>query len=175
MAQEITYFTLEGLDRLERFLKTLPAKVQQDSLRKAATYATTPLLAAARKEVPVDKGGLKQRLEKRVKVYRRTGTVLAMIGANRDKKTYYHGRKKKGTDVNTSDHPTNILELIHFGYFTRAREDFVGPRKFVPPNRFLSRAFKRAEPLMRQRFKEKLKRDLPKDIARLKKKGVISV
>lgn len=167
MAESVT-FTLEGLARLERFFKKLPAKVQQDSLKKAATFATTPLLKSTRQEAPEDLGGLRERFVKKVKVYRHSGSVLAMVGLDANKPTYYHGRKKRGGSGYYPDHPDNILHLLTFGKTNRD-----GSR--TPPNRFQSRAFKSTLGQMKLRFKSKLKRDLPKDIARLKTKGVLTV
>ena len=167
MAKSVT-FTLEGLGRLEKFFKKLPAKVQQDSLKKAATFATTPLLKSTRQEAPEDLGGLKERFTKKIKVYRSSGTVMAMVGLDAKKPTYYHGRKKRGVSGYYPDHPDNILHLLTFGKLNRD-----GSR--TAPNRFQSRAFNRNLGVMKLRFQSKLKRDLPKDIARLKSKGVVKV
>lgn len=163
-------FKLEGLDRLQRFFQKLPAKVQQDSLRKAATFATTPLLRATKQEAPRETGALRESLVKKVKLYRNSGTIMAMIGVEKGFVRFYGSFREQAKGKRSIRQiPGKYLHLVEFGSYNQR----TGGRN--APNRFMERAFKRVEPLMIQRFRQKLKRDLPKDIARLKKKGVVRV
>lgn len=140
------------MQRHAKFMLTLPAKIQQNSARKATTFASTPLLKAAREEAPEEYGALKEGLIKVNRTYRRAGTVMSIVGVKKGFTRYYSGRKQV---------PGNYLHLVLFG------------TRHSRPNRFLERAFRRAKPQIRPRFFSKIKRDLPKDIARAKRKGAL--
>tara|TARA_S200002703_G_scaffold61685_1_gene53589 strand:- start:11054 stop:11533 length:480 start_codon:yes stop_codon:yes gene_type:complete len=143
-----------------KFLLSLPVKIQQNSARKATTFASTPLLKAARDRAPVEFGALKESLIKVNRTYKRAGVVMSLVGKKRGFQRYYRGRKnKEGKPV--GDLPSNIIALINFG------------TSKTKPNRFMHRAFVSAKPKMKTRFFAKMKRDLPKDIERARRKGAL--
>lgn len=138
--------------RHAKFLESLPAKFQQNSARKAATFSTTPLLKATRQEAPEEFGTLKESLTKVSRTYRRAGTVMSVVGVKKNFARYYSGKKQV---------PGNYLHLVMLG------------TKHSRPNRFMERAFQRAKPQMKTRFFSQMKKNLPKDIARAKRKGAL--
>lgn len=143
--------------RHAKFLESLPARFQQNSVKKATTFATTPLLKAAENKAPEDSGALKESFIKVTRVYRRTGTVMSFIGIKKGFTRYYKGT----AGAPKPQKPGKYLHLILFG------------TRHSRPNRFFSRAFTSAKPAMKQRFFAKMKKDLPKDVQRAKQKGAL--
>jgi HK97 gp10 family phage protein len=71
---------MSGDRQLERMLRGLPDKVLRKVTRQAINAGATPVLKAARKNVPVDKAVLKKAMTKKVKVYQKSSTVLGLVG-----------------------------------------------------------------------------------------------
>jgi HK97 gp10 family phage protein len=72
---------LEGLEGVLKRLGRLKKQTTRSKiLRKAINAAARPVLKAARGLVPVQSGLLKKSLGMKVKTYRKSGTVIAIIG-----------------------------------------------------------------------------------------------
>lgn len=145
---------ISGFKNLNRMFNRMPVKFQQNTLRKAVTFALTPALNAARQEAPKDYGGLEKSLRKRVRTNRQRGIVRGIIGPN--------PKFQFSSDAAQVKKPYRYLPLVTRGTI------------YIEPNRFVDRAFTRVYREMIHRFVRKAKRDIPKDLARLRQKGVVS-
>lgn len=65
---------------LERVLRKLPEKVLNKVARQAVNAGATPVLKAARKNVPVDQAVLKKTLTKKTKVFKNSQTAISLVG-----------------------------------------------------------------------------------------------
>lgn len=91
---------IEGVGQTLRNLRELPRAVQNQVLRPAVTRAAQPVLKEARVLAPVGDGltpdgrqrpHLAKTLRKtRAKVYRKTGTVLVVLGPEKNKAPHSH-------------------------------------------------------------------------------------
>ena len=72
--------TITGDKALLKLLKKLPDKTARKVSRQAVNAGATPILKAARRLVSVDDGTLKKALDKKVKTYKKTKAVVAIIG-----------------------------------------------------------------------------------------------
>ena len=120
----------DSLDGTLRLLKWLPEKLQQKVLRKAVGVASRKLAKAVRSGIPIRTGILKKSIGSKVKIYKKTGAVVGVIGARKGFRqqigTYKQdsGKSaryphKKGDPVFAN--PVNYLHLVELGTFrTRA-------------------------------------------------------
>ncbi len=162
---------VDGLKPLLKRLKKLPDKIRLRPVRAAANYAMTPILKDARRRVPLGEGlrptgqerpHLRDTLIKKVKTYRSSGTIVAIVGHDYRKTPHAH--------------------LVHFG--TRPHTIAGNPRLAIggvviggairhPGARaqpYLTDALRANESKVQKRFREKLARDIEKQIKRLRAK-----
>jgi HK97 gp10 family phage protein len=83
---------LLGARELERTFKTLGDRVQRKVLRKAVNAAGTPVVKAARSKAPSESNTLKKSMGKKIKTYKATGTVAAIIGPRTDVQGEHNGQ-----------------------------------------------------------------------------------
>lgn len=72
-----------GDKALKRALEELPMNAQKRVMRKAVTYALTPMNTAAKRFAPVETGLLKRSIGKKVKQYRTKGVTWGGVGARK--------------------------------------------------------------------------------------------
>lgn len=85
----------------------LPPRLQKKYARRGVTKAGRRIAKAAKQHVPVRSGALKKSLSVKAKTYRKTGTVVAIIGPRLDFQTTYGGKLHI---------PGKIAHLVEFGH-----------------------------------------------------------
>lgn len=152
--------TLKGDKELRRLLKRIPEKAALPAMSQAVGRAVAPVRKAARDKIrkqSEETGELRKSLSiKRVK-YKRSGTVVAVVGPRKDSKNPETGRN-----------PANYAHLVEGGHRTPGGL-WVEPRPFLKP------AVEETKPqvatLYRAQLKVKLNAAIQREAARLKKKG----
>ena len=117
--------TMTGQRKLDRKLKRLSAAAQRRMVRRPTAAALSPIIKAAKQNVPKDKGNLKRSIGKKVKLYKsgvwggagpRTGAQFTSIDDE--------GRRKV---------PAKYGPLVEFGTDKTAAQPFM--RKALDQNR----------------------------------------
>jgi HK97 gp10 family phage protein len=72
---------VEGLKELEKAFGALPYRVAKNVLKSATRAGANPITKKARAFVPADTGELRKSIGAKVKLYDRTFTAVAIIGA----------------------------------------------------------------------------------------------
>ena len=107
------------LNGLQDVLKTL-ARVKKAAsskiLRKAAGAASKILVKEVKARVPVDTGLTRKSIGRRVKTYRKSGTVVALVGP-----------RTGFADPNTGHDPVKTAHLAEFGTEHSAPSPFMRP------------------------------------------------
>lgn len=101
-----------GTNELMRKLQTLPAKVFNKVVRSAITKAADPTLKAARARVPEETGALKKSLYKRVRMYGKSKTAVAIVGP---RTKFMKGKRK----------PSKYAHLVERGHAGRFGKNIV--------------------------------------------------
>lgn len=114
-------FKVEGLEELQRKLKTLPGKVQKKLLRSAVTAGAKPIVAAAKAGAPERTGTVKLSIGR--KVVTKNGHATAVIGAKSNVQSEFKGQVEK---------PSRIIHLLEKGFIDRAGEHVPG-KPFIEP------------------------------------------
>lgn len=116
---------IDGLDAVLRRLDDLPKKLRNKHLKKAITAAARTILQAAKARCPRDLGILRKSLGQKVKVYRHSGAVLAVVGARKGFRLPAIRKKGKWAPAAVQPSgfadPTKYLHLVELGT-TRSRE-----------------------------------------------------
>lgn len=87
--------------KLMRQLHRLGPKIEGKVSRRAVSAGATPILRAMKDEVPIDQGTLKASLGKKTKLYKRSGTAIAMTGPRiKGGQSGYHGHLIENGKVN---------------------------------------------------------------------------
>jgi HK97 gp10 family phage protein len=134
---------LEGLGDVFAALDGLGRTIRNKILRASLVAATTPMLKAAQQRVRKSSGLLRKSLGRKVKTYRRNGTVAVMIGPRRG-----HGkpvilkeeeifrqfggrtikiRNPRVRAMRITRNPVRYAHLIEKGTKTRAARPFLAP------------------------------------------------
>lgn len=154
---------IDGLKDMIDKVNALDKKMRNKILRKAVNAAGKIVLKAARagfrKGWNVDTGWLKKSMGSRVKVYRRSGVVVAIVGARRkmrkDRKTKSRVLSTFGRRLSASglkNVPTSYAHLVEFG--TKGRVNKHGAnRGTVVPRAFLRPALIRSKGAVRERMR----------------------
>lgn len=72
---------IEGIEELRRTFHLFPIRIVDKVLRSAARAAANPIVKATRRFAPVRTGLLAKSIAAKVKLYKSTGIVVAIIGA----------------------------------------------------------------------------------------------
>ena len=122
---------LIGDKELQRMFKTLGDRVQRKVARQAVNAGATPISKAAQAGAPEESGALKLALKggKRLKTYKESGTVVAIIGPRTNVKTEVDGRPRV---------PAHYARLAEDGHIAANGE-------YVPGHPFLRPAFDQNE------------------------------
>src|SRR4051812_21396420 len=88
---------LLGGKELERMFRTLGDRTQRKVARQAVSAAATPIVNAAGPNAPEESGALKLALKggKKLKTYKNSGNVVAIIGARTDVQTEFDGKVRR--------------------------------------------------------------------------------
>lgn len=127
--------------RLEKMLAEAPEKVRKKYVRRAVSFAVSPVLKAAKKYAPKDSGDLKKSLKRKIKAYSRNATVIGIVGPEKYKAPHAH-----------------LVEYGHRLVTKDGRE--IG---FVPPHPFMRPAFTQNKETMLRRYRSKLIEGLNKE------------
>ena len=100
-------FQLIGDKALKRKLMNLAVNTQRKVARHAVTKAATPIVRSAKSKVPRESGTLAKSLTKKVKTYRDTMTVVAIVGPSNQTKNTYKGKVRM---------PKFYAHLVHGGF-----------------------------------------------------------
>lgn len=103
---------IEGLAAIAGTLRGLPAKLQRQILKKALAKATKPLVAAARRRVPVDSGLAKKSIGRKMISYRRSGAIVAVLGPRQGMAAEV---VRKGRRTPVKEDPALIGHWLEFG------------------------------------------------------------
>lgn len=114
-------FKIDGLDELQRKLKTLPGKVQKKLLRSAVTAGAKPIVNAAKAKAPKRTGTLELSIGR--KVMMKNGTAVAVIGPKTNVQSESKGQTIK---------PSRYAHLVEKGFIDRAGEHIPG-QPFIEP------------------------------------------
>jgi HK97 gp10 family phage protein len=111
------YKNIKGGAEMQRFLDTLPAKVERNIMRSALRAGAKPIAAAAKANVPVLDGDLRDSI--RISTSAKGGTVTASVKAG-SKKAWYWRFVEFGTaahliSVPESEKTINTRKGVHFG------------------------------------------------------------
>ncbi len=132
---------IKGLDELRRKFSRLPERIQKNSLRKAVNAGADPMLSKVRQTANRKSGALKKAMKKKVKTYRKSGTVVALIGA--DKSFVRDGNK-----------PANYLHLVEDGHIDAKTG------RFIPGSHFMRNAYNAERAKSNEAIADKLKTEV---------------
>jgi len=162
---------VHGVKPLLKRLQQLPEKIRMRPVRAAANYAMTPILKDARRRIPVGTGRtpsgatrphLRETLIKKTKTYRRSGTIVSIVGHDYGKTPHAH-LVHFGTQPHTIiGHPRLQIAGIVVGGVIQH------PGARAQP--YLTEALRANEKKVQARFKGKLARDIGKQLRRLRSK-----
>lgn len=154
---QTTGFDIAGLDELNRILQELPAKIEANILRGAARAGQKVILEAAKANVPVKSGALRDSL--RIKTRIRKGEVTATLVAGNKVAFYAHM-----VEFGTARHlikPKKAKSLFFAGL---ARKVIDHPGAEQKP--FMRPAIDSAAPQAIEAFRDYVATRLPKEIAK---------
>lgn len=86
--------TLTGFDELKTILSAMPGKVFKRCLVSASKKAMAPVVAQAKAAAAEETGALQKSIGVKMKIYKRTGTVVTIVGARSGFSTTSHGRHR---------------------------------------------------------------------------------
>ena len=138
---------LLGAKDLERTFRTLGDRVQRKITRQAVNAGATPVVKAARAKAAKESGLLRKSLGKKIRTYKQSGTVAAIIGPRTDVEGEYKGEIRK---------PKFYAHLVEGGHI-----DANG--NHVPAQPFLRPAFDETQGQALEVIKEKLAEGVVKE------------
>lgn len=112
---------VRGLKRLKKELEGVPEKLRRKALRAGQTKASRIIITEARNRVPVRFGLLKKSLGRKSKTYRKTGTVVSVIGPRKGFRTERVGQ------ANIYDDPVKYAHLVEYGTSHSSPKPFLRP------------------------------------------------
>lgn len=137
-------FDFRQLDRIEKELESFGRKITTKVSRRAVNKAVRVIEGRVFVEAPADRGGLRELLDVKVKVYRKTSTVVGVVGVTREVVIAGDGTKQV---------PANYIHLIELGHVGRGGTE-------IPPNDFLERGLRKAAPLAVRAYIKTMKNGL---------------
>lgn len=155
MAEPIkTNVELRGDHELKHLFDELPKRIKRKALRKAVDAAAAPIQKQAKKRVRKRHGFLKKGIKRKLKTYKNTGNVVAIIGVDRNATgTNPQGRREV---------PANYMHLIESGH--------KGPHP-APAYPFLIPAYEQHAPAAGRIAQAKLLQVYQQEAQRLRAKG----
>lgn len=141
---------LEGFAELEAALKSLGERTQRKVVRQAVNRSLTPCLKAARANAPEESGLLKESLDKKVKTYVESQTVVGLVGPDTETQGEFNGEKRW---------PAKYAHLVENGH--------IGPNgEQVPAHPFLRPAFDSTEQTMLDTMADRLGKGIEREAAK---------
>lgn len=150
-------FQITGLVELNALLQTLPAKIEGNVMRSAMRAGQKVMLEAAKSNIPVKSGALRDSLK--IKTSSRRGKVSATLVAG-GKKAYYAHMVEFGTAQHFIK-PKRARSLFFAG-LAREVVDHPGAR----PSPFMRPAFDSSAPQALTAVREYIATRLPREIER---------
>lgn len=120
---------LNGLAETLKVLQNVKRAAQGKILRKAAGAMSKILVKEVKARVPVDTGLTRKSIGRRVKTYRKSGTVSAIVGPRTGFK-----------DEETGHDPAKTAHLVEFGTVHSQPEPFMRPSLDASGGRMVSAA-----------------------------------
>lgn len=141
---------LEGMQTLLKNLEQFPRTIQRRIIRKAVSAGSTPVLQAIKANTPRDSGQLKRSIGRKIKTYRNSGIVIAILGPRSGFRTVIDGRPRN---------PLRYAALVEYG------------TSKTPANAFMRRAYATTKQTAQETIRQKLTEEIAKEAAKLKKTG----
>jgi HK97 gp10 family phage protein len=142
--------TLMGDKELEKLFQTLGERVERKITRQAVNVALTPCLKSARAKVKKESGLLEESLDKKIKTYPESMTVVGLVGPNTAVSGEYEGELRV---------PWRYAHLVEDGHIDRAGN-------FVPPQPFLRPAFDETQGQMLDVMETRLGKGIEREAAK---------
>lgn len=114
---------VEGLEKLERQLLGVEAKVGSKILRQALSKAATPVVRAAKEKVPVDSGALRQSIGKSTRKGRGKNVATVAVGPKKNARALALANERRSKAI-AGIFYAHIVEL---GYGRQAPQPFLRP------------------------------------------------
>jgi len=141
---------LEGGKELERALKTLGERTQRKVTRQAVNAALTPVLKSARAHAPEESGLLKESLDKKVRTYTDTMTIVGLVGPDTTTKGEFNGEIRV---------PYKYAHLAENGHIDEAGN-------FIPGHPFMRPAWDENQGKMLDVMKTKMGKGIEREAAK---------
>lgn len=109
---------VEGLEELNKALDGLEPKVGRKIIKKGINEGTKIVLKEMKDLVPVRTGTMRKSLGRKVKAYRKSQTVLGIVGPRKGFATEVDGRPYD---------PVNVAHLVENGHSGTEGKPFVRP------------------------------------------------
>lgn len=113
---------VEGVPEMIATMRNIAARVQKKALKKGVNAASKLLLRKAKSAVRVETGLLKRSLGRKVKTFRNTGAVVAIVGP----RVGFKMEVTRGKRTVLSN-PTKYAHLVELGTARSAAFPFLGP------------------------------------------------
>lgn len=171
---------IEGLEPLIKSLQALEKKAAKKILKDAVNEGSKLILKAAKANVPTGPTGLlKKSLGRKVKVYRNTGKVVAIIGPRSGFKQTKQGKQltalgKKFKDAGAN--PVHYAHLVEFGRHAVSPQDakvlaiafpdavaFRPSAEAVPPHPFMRPALDSTQSAVRGVIEQKIREGIERE------------
>ena len=120
---------------LAKRLDKLGGVAARKIVRPAVTAALTPVTKAAKRNAKPHGANFRKSIVKKIKLYRRTGTIYGAVGNRRERTTGEGGRVTN---------PQNIAHLLEWGHKPSGWYKKMEGASRVPGSRWLTRAFDEA-------------------------------
>jgi len=173
------YRHITGMGELNALLMELPKEVRAVALASAVKDAAQPLKLWQKRYARRSErtGALRDSIDHKIKVYRETGTAVAIVGPNRN--YYISGQKiAKGKLITEgADRPAHYAHLIEFGHHAvvprkgttlRKGTAKLAKKSWVPPIPFVRPAVVMARTEMATAFDVGMTRGIEKAVAKIK-------
>lgn len=131
---------LLGGKQLEKTFRTLGERVQRKVLRQAINAGSTVMMKAMRAKAPRESGLLAKSIGKKIRTYKKSGTILGVVGPRSDVVGTYQGKKRR---------PVKYAHLVEKGHITKSGQ-------FVPAHPFMRPAFDETQRQVQDSIKSKL-------------------
>lgn len=145
--------------RLEMTFEEIVKQVHRRAMKRALLKAATPMLKAARQNVPKRHGSLRKALKKRGRTYK-DGRAFVIVGPDRNYQVTIDGKNVQ---------PVYYAHLLEFGHVIKAKRKgrVLG---HVPPKPFLRTAFESTKEKAKRIYKNEIGKALQAESRKAKRK-----
>jgi len=96
----------KSFSQVNKNLELLVEKVARNASRSAIRKAIRPMLKRAKDTIDIDTGTAKRSLKIKIKTYKRSGVILALVGADNKHVEFHNGKIRR---------PSKYIHLIELG------------------------------------------------------------